>query len=175
MPDYKKGQIYRLWSSHTDKFYIGSTCSPLAKRLYGHKADYKSYLNEKHNYITSFELFKLGIDDVKIELIEDFICQNKKELDKREGELIRLHKNNIVNHSIAGRTQKEWRDFNKDKMTEYNKIYRFENKDKISEYKKQYSKIYELENKDKISKRKKQYYASKKALLAAEKILVSTV
>ncbi len=181
MPDYKKGQIYRLWSPHTDKFYIGSTCSPLAKRLYEHKKNYNLFLKYKSVYYSSFELFHLG--EVKIELIEDFACNNKKELERREGQLIREHKDNIINLNIAGRTlkeyrddnkdilsekNKEWRDSNKDKLSDYMKIYQSKNKDKISERKTEYNKIYEFENKDKISERKKQYYKNKKALLATE-------
>lgn len=116
MPDYKKAQIYRLWSIHTDKFYIGSTCSPLAKRFYGHKADYI-----RGKGCTSVELFKLG--EVKIELIECFPCDSKAELERREGELMRQHKANLVNQVIAGRTLAEYQEDNHKLIKERNRAY----------------------------------------------------
>ena len=143
MPDYKKGQIYRLWSPHTDKFYIGSTCSPLSKRMYNHRTVYNQSLNGSY-CTTASQLFNLGFDDVKIELIELYPCNSKSELDKREGELIRQHKNNLVNHCIPGRTHKEWE-------WEYRRA-----------------------NLDKFAKKTRDYRAAKKTLLAAQEILVST-
>ncbi len=167
MPDYQKGQIYRLWSPHTDLFYIGSTCSPLSKRLHEHKKSYNHYLNEKFHFMSSFELFKFG--DVKIELIENYQCNSKAELERREGHLIREHKNNIVNFSIAGRTQKEYHIDNKNQILEYKKEYCEQNKIEIRKQKKEY---YE-QNKDKLKKKAKEYYANKKALLSTEQIIVS--
>jgi hypothetical protein len=119
MPDYKNGQIYRLWSPHTDKFYIGSTCTMLAKRLWTHKTHYKQFLKENNTYMTSYEVLKHGVDDVKIELMELFPCNSKAELNKREGILQRLHKDSITNFNIAGRTHKEWMCENKDKIKNY--------------------------------------------------------
>jgi hypothetical protein len=43
-------------------------------------------------------------DDVRIELIEEFPCENKMELNKREGHYIRTL--DCVNKVIPGRTQK---------------------------------------------------------------------
>lgn len=156
MPDYQKGQIYRLWSEHTNKFYIGSTCSPLAKRLWEHRNDYNLFIKEKQHYMTSYELFKLG--DVKIELLEDFPCNNKKELNRREGQLIRLHKDNLVNKNIAGRTHKE----------AYQERYSA-NRDEILEKRKEY---YD-NNREKMVQKAKDYRAAKKALLASQEVSVS--
>ena len=124
MPDYKQGQIYRLWSPHTDKFYIGSTCNMLAKRFYEHHNGYKKYVNSETNYTTSYELFELGIDDVKIELMELYPCNSRSELNRREGELIRQHKDNIVNRGIAGRTRQEYEKDNKEKIHNQFKKYK---------------------------------------------------
>ena len=33
------GKIYEIVNYFSDYIYIGSTCSPLSKRLYGHKTD----------------------------------------------------------------------------------------------------------------------------------------
>jgi hypothetical protein len=163
MPDYKNGQIYRLWSPHTDKFYIGSTCNMLAKRLWLHKNDYSGYLNETRCYVSSFELFKLGIDDVKIELMELYPCNSKAELCRREGILQREHKDTIVNFMIAGRTAKEWNEDNKQIMKEKRKIYDKQkleaNPDLIHEKQNEYRR----KNADKINERQRKRYAAKKA------------
>jgi len=121
--DYKNGKIYTIRSHQTEQFYIGSTTQPLTKRLTFHKSDYKRYLDGKFNFITSFDIIKF--DDCYIELLEEFPCESKMMLHKREGELIR--KNNCVNKSIPCQTRKE-----------YNKNHYVQNRDKIKEYKKEY-------------------------------------
>jgi hypothetical protein len=63
--------------------------------------------------ITSKILFE-KYDDVRIELIEEFPCENKMELNKREGHYIRTLE--CVNKLVAGRTKKEWREDNKEKF-----------------------------------------------------------
>ena len=88
--DYKNGKIYTSRSHQTDKFYIGSTCSTLIKRLSQHKS--------KWNDTTAKEI--LTYQDYYIELLELYPCNSKMELNKREGELIRLHKNMCVNISM---------------------------------------------------------------------------
>ena len=85
--DYKNGKIYALRSHQTNKYYIGSTTQPLYKRLYGHK----------HSKMTSSKELVNNYNDVYIELIEAFPCENKEQLTKRENELIREHKDDLVN------------------------------------------------------------------------------
>ena len=133
--DYKNGKIYTIRSFETDKYYIGSTTQSLSKRLSKHKNDYKVYLNGKFNNITSFEIIKY--DDCYIELLEAYPCKSKDELTKREGELIRLHKNDIVNKRIEQRTKKQYQQDNKEKIAEHKKQYRQDNKDKIKARKSQ--------------------------------------
>ena len=96
------GKIYAIKSNQTDKVYIGSTIRPLNRRLDGHKSDYKSYLNDKFSYVTSFEIVKF--EDCFIELLEEVMCQDKIELHKIEGQYIKEMK--CVNKNIPGRTQK---------------------------------------------------------------------
>jgi hypothetical protein len=99
MPDYQKGKIYKLWSPQgtDEEVYYGSTCNDLRYRKYGHK-------NKTHN-CSSKILFE-KYDDVRIELIEDYPCNNRAELNKKEGEYIR--ENKCLNKAIAGRTMKEY-------------------------------------------------------------------
>ena len=144
---YHKSKIYTIRTYQTDEYYIGSTCDALHKRLYNHRRDYKNYLNDKFNFVTSFDIIKY--EDHYIELLEDYKCESKNELTKREGYFIRKYKDEIVNCRIAGRTRKERDEDNKEKLKEQNKEYKKDNKDKIKEQKKEY---YE-DNKDKIKER----------------------
>ena len=125
--DYANGKIYTIRSFQTDKYYIGSTTQTLTKRLSCHKSHYK-----KGVFYTSSEIIQYG--DCYIELLEDFPCFKKDQLCKREGQLIREHKDNCVNKAIAGRTRKEYLVDNK----EQRKQYREQNKEHKKEYNKQY-------------------------------------
>jgi hypothetical protein len=88
-----------------------------------------------------------NIEDWYIELYEEFSCENKEQLNKREGQIIR--EIGTLNKVIAGRTKVEYREDDRDiineKKKEYNKIhkdkgkaYREDHKDKIKEYNKEY-------------------------------------
>ena len=116
------------------------------------KKKYKLYLDEKHHFVTSFKILELG--DAYIELLEEINCENKNQLERREGELIREHKNNCVNRCIAGRTKKEYAIDNNDKIKKQKKQNYIDNKESISKRSKQYG----IDNKESISKHKKQYY-----------------
>jgi predicted GIY-YIG superfamily endonuclease len=98
MPDYKNGKIYQIWSPNTDKVYIGSTTQPLHKRFYEHK----SKVTKPDHYRASCEVIKAG--DAKIELIEEYPCENKMELERREGQISRTTQNVCYNKYHAGQT-----------------------------------------------------------------------
>ncbi len=91
-----------------------------------------------------------------IELYENYPCNCKEELLKREGEIIRLI--GTLNTKIAGRNTKEYYVDNTDKIKDYKKQYSVNNTDKIKEYKKQYY----IENADKIKEKTKQNRIKKK-------------
>ena len=157
MPDYSLSKIYKLTHPDTDEIYIGSTCQKyLSSRLARHKKNFKLYNEGKYPFMTSFKLIKLGIDEIKIELIECCPCSCKEELRKKEGENIKKHK--CVNRCVAGRTNKEWREDNREKLTKEKKEYYEENKEEILEKQKEY---YE-ENKETIAKYKKKHYEKNK-------------
>ena len=156
---YNTAMIYSIRSPHTENYYIGSTTQILCKRFGDHKTKYKGYLKGTGCFITSFKILKLG--DAYIELLEEVNCENRNQLEKREGELIREHKNNCVNKSIAGRTQKEYKIDNIDKTKQYG----IDNKDKI----KQQSKQYRIDNKELISDKKQQYYIDNIESIKAQK------
>jgi hypothetical protein len=130
---YHTSKIYTLRSHQCETYYIGSTTQPLYKRLYEHRNNKKHYDIGKHHYITSFDIIKY--DDNYIELLEEYKCDNKQQLERREGELIREHKEKCVNNKIAGRTKKEYAEENKEKTQTYMKQYQKNNKEDITEYK----------------------------------------
>jgi len=134
MPDFKQGKIYCLRSHQTGDIYIGSTCQPLPKRKGDHKKKYKRWKNGKTHYVTSFELLKY--DDCYIELIEECPCDNRNQLERREGQLIR--EMDCVNKLVAGRTKKEWGEDNKEHIAEQRKKYKEANKEEIAEKAKKY-------------------------------------
>ena len=127
--DYKNGKIYVLRSHQTEDIYIGSTTTKLSKRFNYHKNDFKKWKNETQNYISSYELMKY--DDVYIELLQGYSCENKMELRKREGEFIRSMK--CVNKKIEGRTDKEYRADNKEKIRIQKKEWFEANQDKLNQ------------------------------------------
>jgi hypothetical protein len=146
MTDYSQGKIYVLKSSQTDDVYIGSTKETLEDRFDSHKRDYKKWLNGKTHYITSFDLMKY--DDVYIELLEDYPCNSKKELELEEGKYQRIM--NCVNKRIEGRTHKEWIEDHREEIKEYQKKYREDNKEHLKEYRE--------DNKDKYKDKYKQKF-----------------
>ena len=157
MPNYQNGKIYCLRSHQTEDIYIGSTTQSLAVRKGGHARDYKSYLNEKRCYISSFELCKYN--DCYIELIEMYPCNSREELYKREGEIIKEQK--CVNMVVAGRTDHEYYIDNKEKIKTINKEYYKKNKEKMNTINKEY---YE-NNKEKMNTINKEYYEKNKVIL----------
>ena len=153
MPNFKEGKIYKLWSIEGDKIYIGSTVQPLYKRLSSHR----NIIN-KCNSKLLFEIY----ENVKIELIEEFPCENKQQLNKREGEIMRINKEFIVNSNIAGRTNKEYCKDNIEKVKEKSKEYKQKNKQKIKEQQKEYYKEHCEENKEEKKEYKKEWYKRNK-------------
>ena len=154
MPDYTKGKIYTIRCRTDDTLiYVGSTIQPLSVRLGGHKvrsnnAKYQNnllYRNINHNW-----------DNWYIELYEENSCENKEQLGKREGEVIRLI--GTLNSRIEGRTKREYYKDNTNKIAEQMKQLYKANKNKKLEYQKTY---YE-NNKGKILEYQKQYKYNKK-------------
>ena len=105
---YCNGKIYAIKSYQTDKIYIGSTYNTLCKRFNEHKS-------KKDIYGTTSKVI-LNYSDAYIELIENYSCKNRNELNKREGEIIKLNKDNCVNKVIPKRTNQEWYNDNKEKI-----------------------------------------------------------
>jgi hypothetical protein len=148
---YARGKIYKIVDYTNDNIYIGSTIEPiLAQRLAKHIRSYKSYLNGKQHFLTSFKI--LENDNYDIQLIENYPCDSKDELHQREGYYIKTI--DCVNKNIPNRNYKQYYEDNKDKIKQYRK----DNKDKIKKFQKQYRE----DNKDKTKQYQKKYYENNK-------------
>jgi hypothetical protein len=124
--DYSNGKIYKIVSDQCELPYIGSTTKSIEYRFRKHRDKYNCWLNGKSNFNTSFEILKYG--DARVELIEDYPCNYKEELEKREGLYIQVGIN-CVNKQRAGSNgnykiyQKNWYNIpeNKAKQAELQK------------------------------------------------------
>ena len=184
-PNYQNTKIYKIWSPNTEQVYIGATTQTLAQRMGGHRRTTE----------TQSKLI-IGLGDAKIELIEEFPCNNKMESDKKEGEYIRSL--NCVNKQIAGRTMKEYTFDIKEQKNEYmqqnkeyfnkkQQEYRKNNVEKLKEQRKnqrnndasrearcQYANSYRQDNLEKVRQQERTRYANKiaKAKLEKEQSLI---
>jgi hypothetical protein len=178
MPNYSNGKIYSIrFIDNPNLIYIGSTTQSLAVRFGEHKK--KTQTTTLNDYVQ----LNCNGDWSKayIELYENYECDNKEQLNRREGEIIRKHLNDktydVINKQIAGRTQKEYFTENKEKIKEINEQYFQKHKDKIYEYQKQYreehkekqekyNQLYWEKNKNEIQNRSRQYYQMNKDKIA---------
>ena len=151
--EFQNGKIYAIRSHQTNKYYIVSTNQlTLAQRLGKHRYSYKEYLTNNIHYISSFEILKYS--DYSIELLIAYPCNNKYELRRKEGELIRQFKSDVVNIQIAGRTHKEYNEDNHETILERHKQYRQDNHETIAERDRQYY----INNRQVISEKRKQTF-----------------
>jgi hypothetical protein len=149
MPNYSNGKIYTIRFHNSNEIYIGSTTQSLAVRFGGHKRNKSSSIYKKIN-----DKYNGDWKECYYELYENYSCNNKEELCKKEGEVIRLFKNDenydCINCRIAGRTQNEYnteyRQNNLERERERDKKYYYENKERKSEY----NKIWYQNNKEKL-------------------------
>lgn len=124
---YEKGKIYKIVDVGYNTCYIGSTCETLSQRMTRHRHYYQKFVEtEQLKTYSSLVFDKHGILNCKIELIENYPCQNKEELLKQEG--LHIRNNDCVNKNVAGRTNKEWCADNENKLKEHRKQYNEDNK-----------------------------------------------
>jgi len=142
--DFQNGKIYKITNNINSEVYVGSTCDILRKRFNYHKQD---RTKKRFAEIPLYKLMnELGTDLFRIDLIEDYACNDKQALRQREGYWIRQI--GTLNKVIAGRTMKEYRDENKDKINEAAKEYREKNIEIINEKKKVFRKNHTEEIKE---------------------------
>ena len=159
MPDYQNGKIYTIrCRSDNTLIYVGSTTQPLAKRWGEHKPRGN---NVKYQNMILYKTINGNWDDWHIELYEECPCENKEQLCRREGEIIR--EIGTLNSQIAGRTKQEYYENNFEKLKLTRKEYYENNAEKIKKY-----------NDNTFEKRKltqKEYYENNKETILEQKKL----
>jgi predicted transcriptional regulator len=150
MPDYQKAKIYKLWSPSKNLVYYGSTVQTLSQRLADHNAVYNK------NKIYCYSYLVLECEDYKMELVEEYPCNNKQQLLKKEAEYITS--NICVNKKIPARTREEYKQDNKEKIKIAQKNYYDNNTNKRIENANNWNK----NNRDRINSRRKILYQENK-------------
>ena len=176
MNKYRKSKIYKIVDVGYNKCYIGSTTETLSRRMARHRSNYNKHTeaNDK-KYERSMMLFdEFGVENCKIELIENYPCNSKDELFKREGHYIQQL--DCVNRIQVGRTRKDYYNDNQEDILEKKKQYRQDNlarlKEKDRKYheehkeeRNEYRKKYYEENKDELLDKMKAYTENNKEAL----------
>ena len=147
--DYSKAFIYKICckDKNIEECYIGSSTN-FVKRKNSHKTicnniNSKEYNQKKYIFIRE----NGGWDNWEMLLIHNFPCENKRQLEREEEYVRRDYQYNINSikayitkeEKIENQKQyyKQYRDDNKDKLTEYKKQYDDDNKERITEHRKQ--------------------------------------
>jgi site-specific DNA-adenine methylase len=129
MPDYNLGKIYSIVCNTTGLIYYGSTSEKsLARRMVKHRCDFKRFVDgNSSSSLTAFQVMQN--DNYVILLVEDFPCNNKQELERRE--YFYILNNDCVNKMYPTRTNQEYRIQNKDMILSRNANYRENNREKL--------------------------------------------
>ena len=81
---------------------------------------YTWYLPGKSGFVSAYALFdEYGVENCKIELVEYYACNNKEELEAREGQIQR--EVDWLNKRVAGRTPEQYREENREVISERKK------------------------------------------------------
>ena len=136
-----QGLIYKIYNiSEPDKFYIGGTTQSLPERLY----DHKRYSNVCNSFFYQ-EVNRLGWNNFQIKLIEDYPCDSKEDLRRKEDQYI-TQLNPYYNTRRAFLTEQDL----KEQIVQY----RADHKEQIVQYR--------ADHKEQIAQYKAQYYADHK-------------
>lgn len=118
MNKYEHGKIYKLVNTIDDDIYVGSTHHPLVRRLCLHKSHGKRRNSRVYSHLN-----EIGFDNVRIELIEEYPCTCRKELEDRERYWIENMKPSL-NKNMPSRTIEELREIKKNICRMYNALHR---------------------------------------------------
>jgi hypothetical protein len=144
MPNFQNGKIYAIRSYQTEQVYVGSTTQPLSVRMGKHRAP---------SNITSSRAI-MRFPDAYIELIENYPCADKNELNRREGEFIRSM--DCVNRCIAGRTQAEYYADHNEELKQRGREYYADHNEEL----KQRSREYYADHNEELKQRSREWHAA---------------
>jgi len=156
--DYSKCEMYKIISiDETLNFcYIGHTTN-FIKRKWQHKNACNNPNAKNYNYkIYQTIRDNNGWDAFKMVFIEKYPCENRRQAEKREEELIKEFNGNMNSHK-AFRTEEEKKEYKK----EYNKEYNDQHKEEVKQYKKEYNK----QHKEEIKQKRKEYNEQNKEII----------
>ena len=131
------GRIYVAKNTVNNMLYVGSTVGELNTRMKQHLRDMYKHPNIKlYKAMKEFEPCIFYIN-----LLEEVVCENKRELRKQEGKYIRIIKPEL-NKNIAGRSVKEYNEDNNVFLRVYRKLYyrnyRKTHREKFNQYHREY-------------------------------------
>jgi len=137
MPNYSNGKIYQIWSPFRPDLlpYVGSTTQTLARRIAGHRS-----VSRTKNTTSKIHFEQPG---ARIELICEFSCANRMELEREEGRHIRaLECCNKLNAGVTPEERNarraEYRQANREEIRANAAEYRQANKEAVRAYKAEY-------------------------------------
>ena len=146
--------IYQIYLN--DDVYVGST-NDFNRRISQHKHHCNNPNSKDYNYpVYQFIRDNGGWDKFNKKIITE-TDKTDKELLELERYYIKTLKSNL-NSQIPTRTDKEYREDNKDKIKEQKKEHYENNKEKILEK----QKVYQKDNKEQIKEQRKQWYEDNK-------------
>ena len=119
---YHNSKIYTIRNKIDNDIYIGSTIGDINKRFYRHKLDAK---NPALQHMPLYSKMKdFGIEYFYVELLEKVKCNDRIELNQKEGEWIRkIGTLNKYKHSGSGLSMKEYYDNNREDILKQKKYY----------------------------------------------------
>ena len=122
MANYLEGMIYKIESNKTNKVYIGSTTLSIKQRFQIHQSSYKRYQKGLGQYISAFDIFDAD-DSPSIEVIQNFPCINRTQLDTQERAVIEAYQDVCCNHNIPKRSIEEYLYANRESIQAYHRRY----------------------------------------------------
>jgi hypothetical protein len=130
---YASSSIYKVVDNAYTMCYYGSTTQQLSMRMTKHRMHYKLFAEGKSKgRFSVFDIFDAhGVENCKIELVEECPCESIEQLNKREG--FYIQNNECVNKRVAGQTVPEWRSANRDHVRQMQADWRSANQEHVKQ------------------------------------------
>jgi hypothetical protein len=153
MPDYQLSKIYKI-DVPGHGVYVGSTTKPFLSQRRSRHVE-ASKIPKKMNRLIYQAINQLDSKwlGIKLELVESYPCSSINELRQRKAHWIRLLNANL-NIVVPGRTQKEYREDNRERRCAVMKKWYQQNRDEQLEKAKTTGRVCYEQNKEKLAARR---------------------